>query len=242
MTTSKTKVSKIPDEFICPLTLDIMIDPVVDVYGHNFEKEAILAWIDKGNTTCPLTRKDLRPSSMVSDTRLRSRIEEWKQMQRGSTISSSASSSSKVGSACNALSARNNGPVGLAIDTNHGGLIVDLSSSKQIPEMKHDYNIPHHYSCGMEWGLQQLQLELSRNENSVESKILATLIRRNLTHEQLETIDSLLNDSEKAGETRNSERANRNPPSSTWMGDKKRGNMFRMFRQLGFSPHSKPQN
>ena len=35
--------AKIPDEYICPLTLEIMDKPLMNRYGHNFERDAILA-------------------------------------------------------------------------------------------------------------------------------------------------------------------------------------------------------
>jgi U-box domain len=68
----------IPSEFVCPLTLEIMSDPVVSRYGKNFERNAILRWIGAGHDTCPLTRQLLRLSDLVTDHRLRLRIYMWK--------------------------------------------------------------------------------------------------------------------------------------------------------------------
>ena len=34
-----------PSHFLCPLTLDVMNDPVDTPHGHSFERTAILAWI-----------------------------------------------------------------------------------------------------------------------------------------------------------------------------------------------------
>jgi len=42
----------------CPLTLDMFVDPVTTPYGHTFEREAIVEWIQETNQ-CPLTRQPL---------------------------------------------------------------------------------------------------------------------------------------------------------------------------------------
>lgn len=36
---------KVPDEFYCPLTLEIMRDPVVAEDGMSYERSAIMAWV-----------------------------------------------------------------------------------------------------------------------------------------------------------------------------------------------------
>jgi hypothetical protein len=42
------------DAFICPITQEIMRDPVMTKYGHCFEKRVIETWVsEKGK--CPLT-------------------------------------------------------------------------------------------------------------------------------------------------------------------------------------------
>lgn len=42
----------IPAEFKCPITEDIMVDPVSLTCGHTFDKEAITIWLTSYNT-CP---------------------------------------------------------------------------------------------------------------------------------------------------------------------------------------------
>ncbi|KAL3909556.1 MAG: hypothetical protein SGILL_008041, partial [Bacillariaceae sp.] len=68
---------EIPEEFICPLTLSIMNDPVVSKDGKNFDRQAILKWLAKGNDTCPLTRNPLRPSLLVPNHNLKMNIRKW---------------------------------------------------------------------------------------------------------------------------------------------------------------------
>ena len=38
-------IGEIPDRFFCPLTLEVMQDPVVTRFGNNFERKAIVEWI-----------------------------------------------------------------------------------------------------------------------------------------------------------------------------------------------------
>lgn len=56
---------QIPDEFICPITFDVMTDPVANIHSqHRFERTAILEWLQQKatnpSTTLPLCSDDLR--------------------------------------------------------------------------------------------------------------------------------------------------------------------------------------
>ena len=68
----------IPDEFICPLTLEIFNDPLMDRRGINFERTAIVEWLNRGHTTCPLTREPMGYRSLIPNANLRTRVEHWK--------------------------------------------------------------------------------------------------------------------------------------------------------------------
>jgi hypothetical protein len=67
-----------PSSFICPLTLDVMADPLVSRAGHSFERSAILEWLDRGNTCCPLTRRPMKISDLISHRALKTEIQEWR--------------------------------------------------------------------------------------------------------------------------------------------------------------------
>ena len=68
-----------PDHFICPLTLEVMDDPVQHkVTKHNYERGAILHWIYFGNATCPLTRQPLDPSHLDDNQELQKEIRAWR--------------------------------------------------------------------------------------------------------------------------------------------------------------------
>lgn len=68
----------VPLDFVCPLTLEVMNDPVISKHGKNFERSAILNWLGLGHGSCPLTRKPMRLSDIITDHRLRMRIYSWK--------------------------------------------------------------------------------------------------------------------------------------------------------------------
>ena len=64
-----------PDDFVCPLTLELMNDPVVASDGHSYERVAIADVLAGPNKKSPLTREVLRPE-LVPNRALRRRIEQ----------------------------------------------------------------------------------------------------------------------------------------------------------------------
>ena len=73
----------VPNEYICPISLEVMKNPVMDKNGRSFEKSAILEWLNRGNTHCPLTRQPLKPSSLIPNYSLKLSIDTWKRQQNG---------------------------------------------------------------------------------------------------------------------------------------------------------------
>jgi len=78
---SVVDVEDIPQSYICPLTLEIMDDPLMDRRGMNFERKAILEWLHRGNSTCPLTREPLSYSKLIPNAQLRFQIDQWKTLK-----------------------------------------------------------------------------------------------------------------------------------------------------------------
>lgn len=76
--TMDSNSTNIPQHFICPLTLEVMKNPMENIKtGHNYERSAILEWMHSGNATCPLTREKLRPFYLVHNEALKDEIVEW---------------------------------------------------------------------------------------------------------------------------------------------------------------------
>ena len=63
--------------YTCPLTLQIMYDPVKDCCGHNFERDAICDWLDV-HGSCPITKKPMDISELLPAADLQNRIERWR--------------------------------------------------------------------------------------------------------------------------------------------------------------------
>ncbi|CAB9529483.1 Putative E3 ubiquitin-protein ligase LIN [Seminavis robusta] len=92
---SATSTATPPEHFVCPLTLEVMEDPVRHTAtGHSFERKAILKWFWSGHASCPLTRLPLHPSELVSNDALSQEIEVWRQLTRIVKRRSSRESSS----------------------------------------------------------------------------------------------------------------------------------------------------
>ena len=72
-----TDVIPFPREFVCPITLSRMIDPVVASDGHSYERAAIQTVLDSPDGRSPLTREDLRPTVIIPNHALRRRIREY---------------------------------------------------------------------------------------------------------------------------------------------------------------------
>jgi ankyrin repeat protein len=69
------KISKELQAFICPITQDIMNDPVTCMDGHTYEKEAIQKWLADHDTS-PLTGAKLPSKHLIPNFALRSAIDE----------------------------------------------------------------------------------------------------------------------------------------------------------------------
>ena len=64
-----------PNEFYCPITQEIMKDPVIGTDGQTYEREAIEHWLTI-HATSPLTREAMSKELLVSNIALRNTIEQ----------------------------------------------------------------------------------------------------------------------------------------------------------------------
>ena len=67
---------KIPNEFVCPITQDILIDPVMAQDGNTYERSAIESWFAKHQTS-PLTNEVLASKTLVPNLALRKLIRDY---------------------------------------------------------------------------------------------------------------------------------------------------------------------
>jgi hypothetical protein len=73
----KEKNWDFPKEFICPITQDIMSNPIVASDGHSYEHSAFRKYISKGNNKSPMTREKLRSGIMIPNVNLKKRIRDY---------------------------------------------------------------------------------------------------------------------------------------------------------------------
>ncbi|KAG0549874.1 hypothetical protein BDA96_01G292000 [Sorghum bicolor] len=67
-----------PPEFLCPITLDLMQDPVAAPTGITYDRAAIETWLfSGGQRTCPVTHGDLSAGDLVPNHTLRRLIQDW---------------------------------------------------------------------------------------------------------------------------------------------------------------------
>ncbi|KAI3796484.1 hypothetical protein L1987_39155 [Smallanthus sonchifolius] len=81
--------------FYCPITREVMVDPVETATGHTFERTAIEKWLADGTNLCPLTLFPLDNLILRPNRTLRQSIEEWKDRNTMITIASLKSKLSK---------------------------------------------------------------------------------------------------------------------------------------------------
>ncbi|XVF09413.1 hypothetical protein REPUB_Repub07fG0090700 [Reevesia pubescens] len=71
------KELEIPTHFLCPISLDLMKDPVTLSSGITYDRESIDAWLQDGNFTCPVTNQVLRSFDQIPNHSLRKMIQDW---------------------------------------------------------------------------------------------------------------------------------------------------------------------
>ncbi|XP_057465199.1 U-box domain-containing protein 26-like [Actinidia eriantha] len=68
---------QIPYHFRCPISLELMCDPVTVSTGQTYDRASIESWVATGNTTCPVTRMTLTDFTLIPNHTLRRLIQEW---------------------------------------------------------------------------------------------------------------------------------------------------------------------
>ncbi|XP_045813399.1 U-box domain-containing protein 26 [Trifolium pratense] len=68
---------QIPYHFRCPISLELMRDPVTVSTGQTYDRNSIESWVNTGNTTCPVTRANLTDFTFIPNHTLRRLIQEW---------------------------------------------------------------------------------------------------------------------------------------------------------------------
>lgn len=75
--TSDPSLLPIRSRFQCPITQDVMQDPVLTTDGCCYDREAILEWFERGNTTSPSTNLRLPSTDIIPCGALGATIQEY---------------------------------------------------------------------------------------------------------------------------------------------------------------------
>ncbi|CAL0328192.1 unnamed protein product [Lupinus luteus] len=70
-----------PDEFKCPLSKELMRDPVIVASGQTYDRPFIQKWLSAGNRTCPSTQHVLSHTVLTPNHLIRQMIEQWSKKQ-----------------------------------------------------------------------------------------------------------------------------------------------------------------
>nr|XP_016484421.1 PREDICTED: E3 ubiquitin-protein ligase PUB23-like [Nicotiana tabacum] len=69
---------EVPDYFLCPISMQMMRDPVTTSTGITYDRENIEKWLIKfKNTTCPVTKQELLTIDLTPNHTLRRLIQSW---------------------------------------------------------------------------------------------------------------------------------------------------------------------
>lgn len=66
-----------PEDFRCPISLELMTDPVTVSTGQTYDRPSIQKWLKAGNTKCPKTGEKLTNKELVPNTTLKRLIQQF---------------------------------------------------------------------------------------------------------------------------------------------------------------------
>lgn len=67
----------IPKDFCCPISLDLMKDPVIVSTGQTYDRASITRWMQGGHCTCPKSGQMFVNSKLVPNRALRNLMKQW---------------------------------------------------------------------------------------------------------------------------------------------------------------------
>lgn len=74
--------ANVPADFRCPISLDLMRDPVVVSTGQTYDRSSITLWLESGHTTCPKTGQTLTHTDLIPNSALKNLIALWCREQK----------------------------------------------------------------------------------------------------------------------------------------------------------------
>jgi len=68
----------IPNAFLCPISLELMEEPVITPSGRSYDKENIIEWMTEHQNTDPMTRMIINEDDLIPNLNLKEAIEDYK--------------------------------------------------------------------------------------------------------------------------------------------------------------------
>ncbi|KNA12059.1 hypothetical protein SOVF_129330 [Spinacia oleracea] len=66
-----------PEDFRCPISLELMMDPVTISTGQTYDRVSIQKWLNSGHMLCPKTGEKLKSSELVPNSALKRLIQQF---------------------------------------------------------------------------------------------------------------------------------------------------------------------
>ncbi len=134
-------MAAVPNEFMCPITMVLMKDPVLATDGFTYEKEAIEQWL-RSNTKSPMTREPMRLDGLRPNRALRDAIQRWElDKQSSSSKKTRSKEKSPAPSAPSAPASTVSGNPTYLAQTNYGtaGCLLQghPAAMPQLPSLRH---------------------------------------------------------------------------------------------------------
>jgi hypothetical protein len=85
----------VPPLFLCPISLEMMRDPVTVCTGITYDRRPIQKWLAEGHTTCPTTMCHLENHILIPNLIVRRMIQSWVQENGSGSLPASAFGSPK---------------------------------------------------------------------------------------------------------------------------------------------------
>ena len=141
----------LPDDCFCPITHEIMNNPVVATDGHSYEKSAIENWFSQGNKLSPKTGVNLESTLLIPNLTLRNLITSLKEKAQESielekqvtklnlapsNDNQSTNNASNVNTSSSFFSTQSTLPYTQAVDINLQNLLVEKIFCSQLESVQ----------------------------------------------------------------------------------------------------------
>lgn len=80
----------IPPYFRCPLSTELMLDPVIVASGQTFDRTSIKKWLENGLAICPRTRQTLTHQELIPNHTVKAMIASWMEANNIHLVANSA--------------------------------------------------------------------------------------------------------------------------------------------------------